>query len=63
MSKEIVIIQTTISLDEAVRDTAKREAKKGRNSLSSYIEMLITADLKKRGVSSISNKDLNKPVQ
>lgn len=44
------MITTTIRLNEAVRDTAKEQAKKYRGGLSGYIDTLICADLKKNGV-------------
>lgn len=45
------MITTTISLNEDVRYTAKKtEAKQFRGGLSEYIETLISADLKKKGI-------------
>jgi hypothetical protein len=46
-----MIKTTTISIEEIVRDTAKKtEAKKFRGGLSEYIETLIKADLDKKKI-------------
>lgn len=46
-----MIITTTIRIDSAVKDTAKStEAKQYRGGFSEYVEKLICADLKKKGI-------------
>lgn len=45
------MITTTISINEDVKHTAKKtEAKQFRGGLSEYVENLISADLKKKGI-------------